>query len=145
MSKTVYITEGLVKALLEIASRQDPQPVSVDLGATKAREYNDVSDKLGAETLILTDMYMPTDQQSVSAVFGMDISTPAGRTYGRFVSHPDGTLGLTTKDNLHEIVIVAVPPWNQKQIKAFDRKGKAMSMEMLDVDLPESEIDLKGH
>lgn len=145
MSKRIYITEGLVKALLEIASRQDPQPVAIDLGATKAKEYNEISDKLDGETLVLTDMYMPTDQQSVSAVFGMDISTPVGRTYGRFVSHPDGTLDLTTKDNLHEIVIVAVPPWNQKQIKAFDRRGRAMEMEMLDVDLSESEIDLKRH
>ena len=131
----VYITRGLLTALLEIASDRDPSSVTVALAVSAAEELNG---DLPPEANVFTDMYLPDTGGSVTAVFGMDISTPGAA--GRFVSHPDGTLALTKADDLHEVVFVAAPPYERQQVEAFDRAGARLGFEVVDAEPPVGEL-----
>lgn len=88
---------------------------------------------------VFTDMYLPDTGGSVTAVFGMDISTPGAA--GRFVSHPNGPLALTKTDDLHEVVFVAVPPYDLEHVAAFTRSGDSLSIEIIDVEPPAGTLE----
>jgi hypothetical protein len=132
----VYITRGLLTALLELAEDRDPNSVTVSLAVTPADEL-DVD--LPADRSVFTDMYLPDTGGSVTAVFGMDLSTPGAA--GRFLTHPDGTLELTKSDDLHEVVFVAVPPYDTENVAAFTRSGTGVPIELVDVEPPEGELE----
>ena len=127
----VYITEGLLTALLELAADRDPSSVTVSLTVTPASELDA---DLPPDRAVFTDMYLPDTGGSLTAVFGMDISTPSAA--GRFISHPDGTLALTKADDLHEIVFVAVPPYETENVAAFTRSGEGRPLDVVDVEPP---------
>lgn len=133
----IYATRALIEGLLEFAGSQDPDTISVNLSTTPAGEMC-VAD-LPAESPIFTHFDLPGAGGSVSAVFGMDLGTPPGSD-GRFISHPDGYLGLSHTDDLHEVVIVAIPPWEQSVVAAFGRDGSRRSLELLDVEPPEESV-----
>lgn len=132
-----YITRALLTALLELAGDRDPTGVTVSLAVTPAGEL-DAS--LPSDRAVFTDMYLPDTGGSVRAVFGMDLSTPGAA--GRFISHPDGTLALTKRDDLHEVVFVAVPPYDTEDVAAFDRSGSGRPIDIVDVEPPDGEIEL---
>jgi hypothetical protein len=132
-----YITRALLTALLELATDRDPSSVTVSLAVTPADEL-DAS--LPPDRPVFTDMYLPDTGGSVRAVFGMDLSTPGAA--GRFITHPDGVLALTKRDDLHEVVFVAVPPYELDDVAAFDRSGSGRSIEILDIEPPDGEIDV---
>ena len=132
----MYITRGLLTALLELAEDRDPNSVTVSLAVTTADEL-DID--LPADKSVFTDMYLPDTGGSVTAVFGMDLSTPGAA--GRFVTHPDGTLALTKADDLHEVVFVAVPPYDIENAAAFTRSGMGLSIDVVDVEPPEGELE----
>lgn len=131
----VYITRGLLTALLELAADRDPSSVTVSLTVTDAAEL-DV--ELSPERSVFTDMYLPDTGGSVTAVFGMDLSTPGAA--GRFISHPNGQLALTKADDLHEVVFIAVPPYDTENVAAFTRSGDGVPLEIVDVEPPVGEI-----
>lgn len=131
----VYATNGLVETLLRQAREADPDSVTISLSVTPARDLP--TDDLPPETPVFTHFYLPEAGGSVNAVFGMDLGTPAGQTEGRFVSHPMGDLSVSKTDDLHEVVFVAVPPWDIDSIVPFDRSGKRQSLTLLDVEPPE--------
>ena len=131
----VYITRGLLTALLELAEDRDPASVTVSLTVMPAAELDA---DLPADRSVFTDMYLPDTGGSVTAVFGMDISTPGAA--GRFISHPDGTLGLRKTDDLHEVVFVATPPYDADHVGAFARSGEGLPIETLDVEPPAGEL-----
>jgi len=130
----VYATRGLLDALLELARDREPDRLTVSIATTPSEELGeDVG--LDPGTPVFTDLYLPDTGGSVSAVFGMDLGTPhAG---GRFLSHPDGYLGLRQTDDLHEVVLVAVPPYDRSSLAAFDRRGAGLPLEVLDVEPPQ--------
>lgn len=152
----VYITSGLLTALLEIAADRDPQNVSVALAVSKAntitKEIDDPEDGASGETIslddippdaaVFTDMYLPETGRSVTAVFGMDLSTPGAA--GRFISHPEGPLALTKRDDLHEVVFVAVPPYELSAVSAFDRSGNEVQFYVVNAIPPEAHIDTQS-
>ncbi len=123
-----HATSGLVEGLLTIAADRDPNGVSIALATTPA---GDLGLDLPPETPVFTDFYFPDTGDSVSAVFGVDLSTPGSE--GRFVSHPDGDPQLTRTDDLHGVVLVAVPPWTSDDLRAYDRRGRRQELELLDV------------
>ena len=132
----VYATHGLVEALLGFAREAEPESVTIPLAITPAgdleAEDGARSDPdLPSETPVFTHFYFPEAGESVSAVFGMDLGTPAGQTNGRFVSHPQGDLALARTDDLHGVVFVAVPPWESDSLAAFSRDGTQQSIERL--------------
>jgi hypothetical protein len=131
----VYATEGLVKTLLRLASESDPESVTISLSVTRADALPETG--LPAETPVFTHFYLPEAGGSVNAVFGMNLATPAGQTQGRFVSHPMGDLSVSETDDLHEVVFVAVPPWDTDSIRPFDRSGNRQSLELHDLEPPE--------
>lgn len=131
----VYVTHGLVETLLRLAREAEPQDVTISLAVTQAKELPDTD--LPPETPVFTDFYLPSAGSSVNAVFGMDLGTPAGQTQGRFVSHPQGELGVSETDDLHEVVFVAIPPWDRESFAAFDRSGRQQQITILDVEPPE--------
>lgn len=132
----VYITRALLTALLELAEDRDPNSVTVSLAVTPT---DDLDVDLPAGRAVFTDMYLPDIGGSVTAVFGMDLSTPAAA--GRFVSHPQGELALTKADDLHEVVFVVVPPYDTENVAAFDRSGTELPLEIVDAEPPAGELE----
>ncbi len=132
----VYITRGLLTALLELGGDRDPRSVTVSLAVTPAP---DLDVDLPSSASVFTDMYLPGTGDSVAAVFGMDLSTPEAA--GRFVTHPDGPLALTKRDDLHEVVFVAVPPYDDDCVGAFDRGGERLPVDVLDVAPPHGTLE----
>lgn len=136
----VHLTRGLLETLLDFAREADPEDVTVSLVATAAGDLDGAGD-LEPETPVFTDFYMPEAGGSVSAVFGVDLSTPPGQTHGRFVSHATGELAVSREDDLHAVVFVAVPPWSAENVAAFDRSGRRQEMAVVDAVPPEGSID----
>jgi len=134
----VYVTRGLVETLLRLAREAEPDDVTISLAVTPAAELPDAD--LDPETPVFTDFYLPSAGGSVNAVFGMDLGTPAGQTHGRFVSHPGGYMGVSKLDDLHEVVFVAVPPWDTETFGAFDRSGRKQDVTVLDIEPPEESL-----
>ncbi|SER81947.1 MPN domain-containing protein [Natrinema salaciae] len=129
----VYVTRALVDVLLDLASDADPDDVTTGVSVSPAGDLEG-ADGLPAETPVFTDFYLPDPGNSVNAVFGVDLSTPARQAQGRFVSHPVGELEVTRRDDLAEIVFVAVPPWTveERSFAAFDRSGERHPLEIVD-------------
>lgn len=138
----VYITRGLVDTLLRLAEEADPDSRTIPLAVTRARDLPDVG--LPDETPVFTHFYMSSKGDALNAIFGIDLKTPAAQTPGIFVSHPMGELQVTKRDDLREVVFVAVPPWTEDSFKAFDRKGYVQELSVLDVEPPE-ETHLVDH
>jgi hypothetical protein len=121
-----------------MARDAEPTDVTISLAVTEAAELPDTD--LAPETPVFTDFYLPSAGGSVNAVFGMDLGTPAGQTQGRFVSHPNGYLGVSKVDDLHEVIFVAIPPWDTDSFSAFDRSGRTVDVDILDVEPPEESL-----
>ena len=126
----VYLTRGLLDVLLETASDREPDRVTVGLAVTPAGEFDGLD--LPAETPVFTHLYLPDAGRSVSAVFGVDLGTPPGL----FLSHPDGSYDLTRRDDLREVVLVAIPPWRADAVAAFGRDGRRRELVVLDAEPP---------
>ncbi|MDS0475647.1 hypothetical protein [Natrinema sp. 1APR25-10V2] len=133
----VYVTRGLVDVLLDLASDADPSPLTTGVSVTAASELEDASE-LPPETPVFTDFFLPNSDNPVNAVFGVDLSTPARQAQGRFVSHPVGELEVTRRDDLAQIIFVAVPPWedDERSFAAFDRSGERQPLEIVDATPP---------
>lgn len=131
----IYATQGLVETLLRMAGDADPESVTIAVAVTPAEELSGADLEPG--TPVFTHFYMPSAGNSVSEVFGFDLGTPVAQSNGLFVSHPAGRLDVTKEDDLHEVVFVAVPPWDEHSIAAFDRRGVEQSLTVLDVEPPE--------
>ncbi|MDF9744097.1 hypothetical protein [Natrinema salsiterrestre] len=133
----VYVTRGLVDVLLDLASDADPSGVTTGVSITSASELEGADD-LPPDTPVFTDFFLPDPGNSVNAVFGVNLSTPAGQTQGRFVSHPVGELEVTRRDDLAQVVFVAVPPWDvdENSFAAFDRSGERQPLEIVDASPP---------
>ncbi|SFS05902.1 hypothetical protein SAMN05216559_2941 [Halomicrobium zhouii] len=139
MTDVIYATRGLIDTLLRMAEEAGPDSVTISVAVTQASELPETD--LPPETPVFTHFYMPSAGGSVNAVFGVDLGTPVGQTQGRFVSHPDGNLSLTKEDDLHEVVFVAVPPWEEASLAAFDRRGDQQELELLDAEPPEEVLE----
>ena len=129
-----YVAADLLAVLCDLAADREPEALTVPLGVTPGAE---VDADLPAGAAVFTHLYLPAAGRSVRAVFGVDLGTPAGRTPGVFLAHPDGRLEVTREDDLREVVLVAVPPWDPGDVVAFDRRGRRRRLERLDVELPE--------
>jgi len=127
----VYVTAGLVGALLDRARAADPRPANVVLDATPASEFRPPLD-IPDDAPVLSHLYLPEAGRSVRAVFGVDLGRPSGRGTARFVSHPQGPFALTREDDLAAVVLVAVPPWEG----AFARSGRGLSLTVVDAEPP---------
>ncbi|RZH68187.1 MPN domain-containing protein [Natrinema altunense] len=133
----VYVTRGLVDILLALASDADPDDVTTGVSVVPAIELNG-ADGLPPDTPVFTDFFLPDPGNPVNAVFGVDLSTPARQAQGRFVSHPVGELEVTRRDDLAEVIFVAVPPWevDDRSFGAFDRSGERQPLEIIDASPP---------
>ena len=140
----VYATEGLIEVLIEFAVDREPQQANVPIAATSAGELEGVDatlESLDPETPVLTHFYMPDAAGSVNAVFGMDLGTPSGGAHARFVSHPSGPDGVTKRDDLAGVVLVAVPPWDSETVRAYDRSGRRLELQQLAAEPPVESIE----
>jgi len=138
---TVYVTRGLLDVLLELARDAEPGSVTVRLSVTRADRFDGLD--LPGETPVFTHFVHPETARSTSAVFGVDLGTPLGGTQGIFVSHPAGERTITKRDTLHEVVLVAVPPWDAAaDVAAYDRAGRSLPLERLDASPPEESLPL---
>jgi hypothetical protein len=131
----VYITHGLAETLLRFARERDPDQVTISLSVTEASEFEDID--LPDDTAVFTHFYLPDAGKSVNFVFGVDLGTPPGQTQGRFVSHPTGERDISMRDDLAQVVFVAVPPWEPSSLSAFDRHGRTLELDLVDAEPPE--------
>ena len=143
----VYITRGLLEALLEMAAAADPDDISVVLASTPVGEFEggidldpDLDLDIDTDTAVLTHFYFPETSGSVNAVFGVDLGTPAGQGRARFVSHPTGRLEATREDTFAAALLIAVPPWNTESIAAFDRNDRKLDLDVVDAEPPEETL-----
>jgi hypothetical protein len=125
----------LVSALLELAAEAEPDEVTISLAVTPATKLDGAGD-LPSDTPVFTHFYPPSAGRSITAVFGVDLSVPAGQTQGRFISHPKGNLEIAQTDDLHEAILVAVPPWTESSLAAFDRSGERQPLDVVDAEPP---------
>ncbi|WP_222917860.1 hypothetical protein [Natrinema sp. SYSU A 869] len=133
----VYVTRGLVDILLDLASDADPDGVTTGVSVIPASELEG-ADGLPPETPVFTDFFLPDPGNPVNAVFGVDLSTPARQAQGRFVSHPVRELEVTQRDDLAQVIFVAVPPWevDDQSFGAFDRSGERQPLEIINASPP---------
>jgi len=139
----VYVTRALVEVLIGLASDADPDRVTTGVSVTPAGDLEgDDADAIPAETPVFTDFFLPDPGNSVNAVFGVDLSTPARQAQGQFVSHPVRELEVTKRDDLAEVIFVAVPPWEigERSFAAFDRKGTRQQLEIIDANAPDESL-----
>ena len=136
----IYLTRGLRASLCRQAADREPEAVTIPLAVTPAGDLSGAD--LDPETPVFTHFYLPRGGDSLTAVFGVDLGTPVGQTQGVFVSHPRGELAVTKRDDLHEVVFVAVPPWEADSMGAFDRRGRRRDWRVLDVEPP---VETAGH
>ncbi|ELZ98906.1 hypothetical protein C440_01080 [Haloferax mucosum ATCC BAA-1512] len=137
--RRVHATRGLIDLLLDMAEDAEPTAMNLVLAPTPAGEF-DADLGLGPETPVLTHFYMAEAGGSVSAVFGMDLGTPAGRGRARFLTHPQGPFELTERDDLAAVVLLAVPPWESRTLAAFDRAGRKLELVVVDAEPPKEEL-----
>lgn len=140
---TIYATQGLIEVLIEFAVDREPQQANVPLAATPAGELVGPDRRLAEidpETPVITHFYLPDVAGSVRSVFGVDLGTPSGGAHARFISHPTGPLGVTKRDDLAGVVLVATPPWEPEEIAAFDRRGNELELVVLDGEPPEETV-----
>lgn len=130
----VAVAADLLDALCALAADREPTPIAVPLAITPA---TDLDVDLAPETPVFTHFYLPDSGRSVRAVFGVDLGTPARTTPGIFLSHPDGRRSVSKHDDLREVVLVTVPPWEPAEVVAFDRRGRRRPLRRLDVTIPE--------
>ena len=137
----VYVTRGLVDVMIDLASDADPDDVTTGLSVTPAEELEG-GPPLPPETPVFSDFFLPDPGNSVNAVFGVDLSTPARQIQGRFVSHPVGELEVTKRDDLAQVIFVATPPWEvgEDTFGAFDRSGERLPLEIVDARPPEETL-----
>ncbi|RLM64061.1 hypothetical protein [Halorubrum sp. Atlit-26R] len=131
----IYVTRDLLTVLRERAASEDPDEANLRLSATPAGEF-ETDLGLDPETPVVTHFTLPSVGESVSSVFGVDLGTPAGEGGARFVSHPDGFLGVSRTDDLAGVVIVAVPPYDDDSVAAFDRSGDGVELAVVDAEPP---------
>ena len=124
-----------MNALLELAAEAEPEEVTISLAVTPADELEGATD-VPSDAPVFTHFYPPDAGRSITAVFGVDLSVPAGQTQGRFISHPRGNLEVARTDDLHEAILVAVPPWEESSLAAFDRSGQRQPLEVVDAEPP---------
>ncbi|MFB6141979.1 MAG: hypothetical protein ABEJ30_01400 [Halorientalis sp.] len=134
----VHITRGLAETLLRFGEERAPESVTIALSVVEATELD--GSTLSDEVPVFSHFYLPNAGDSVTAVFGVDLGTPVGQTAGRFVSHPDGTLGVSLTDDLHEVVFVGVPPWELSDLAAFDRSGTRRDLTIVEAEPPEESL-----
>jgi hypothetical protein len=137
--REIHVTSGLLEVLFERAEAAEPESVNIVLGATPAGEF-EADLGLSAETPVLTHFYLPDAGRPVSTVFGVDLGTPAGRGRARFVTHPQGPLALTRRDDLAAVVLVAVPPWDRGSLRAFDRNSRTVDLLVVDAHPPQERL-----
>ncbi|KAB1188447.1 MULTISPECIES: hypothetical protein [Haloferax] len=137
--RQIHVTRGLVDVLLDMAEDAEPQAMNLVLAPTPAGDF-DTDLGLGSTTPVLTHFYMAQAGRSVSAIFGVDLGTPAGRGRARFITHPQGPFELTKRDDLAAVVLLAVPPWEEDTLAAFDRAGRKLDLVVLDAEPPEEEL-----
>lgn len=134
----IHVTRDLLTVLLGRAAERDPAETNLRLSATRAGDFESDTG-LDPETPILTH-FTPDVAESVNAVFGVDLGTPAGHGGARFLSHPDGFLGVSRTDDLAAVVVVAVPPYDHESVAAFDRSGDGVELAVLDAIPPEESL-----
>ncbi|WP_435101004.1 hypothetical protein [Halarchaeum sp. P4] len=141
----VYATHALVETLCVLAADADPRPLSVAL-ATSAPPDLDPSDGPGtpladlpADVAVFSDFYFPAAGRALDAVFGVDLATPSGSTEGRFLSHPMGEPDPTVSDDFAARLLVAVPPWDVADVRAYDRRGRR-PLVLVAANAPEEEL-----
>ena len=135
----IYVTRDLLTVLRERAASEDPDEVNVRLSATPAGEF-EADLGLDPETPVVTHFTLPSVGSSVSSVFGVDLGAPAGEGGARFLSHPDGFLGVSRTDDLAAVVIVAVPPYDADSVEAFDRAGDGVELAVVDAAPPTESV-----
>lgn len=141
----VYATRPLVEALCAIAADAEPRPLTVSLATSRPADLA-ASDGPGtpladvpADAAVFSDFYFPGAASSISAVFGVDLGTPAGGTKGRFLAHPRGEREPTLTDDLAARLLVAVPPWTTEDVRAYDRRGRRRLV-LVAADAPEEDV-----
>lgn len=142
----IYATHSLLRVLCDLAEDADPRPVTVALASTPASDLDSADgpglplSDLDPDSEVLSDFYFPDVGDAVNRVFGVDLNTPPGQTTARFLSHPKGDPTISLTDDLHARVLVAVPPWTPDDVRAYDRRGRRLSLVVVAAETEEASV-----
>lgn len=145
----LFVTGPLLDVLLELARDADPRPANVQLIESDVAALEPISagetqvqlTDVPADEPVFSDFYFPDVGRALNFVFGVDLGTPAGTTQGRFLSHPDGDPGLTVRDDLHAVVLVAVPPWTPENVVAYAPDGTRRELRLVAAGTPGDDFE----
>lgn len=135
----IHVTRDLLTVLLDHVDDRDPAATNLRLSSTQAGEF-ETETGLDPETPVLTHFTPAGVGGAVNAVFGVDLGTPVGRGGARFLSHPNGFLGVSKTDDLAAVMLVSVPPYDDDAVAAFDRAGNGIELAVLDAAPPEESL-----
>jgi len=136
----IHITRDLLTVLLDQAAERDPDATSLRLSATRAGEF-DEDTGLDPSMPVVTHFTPAGVGGSVNAVFGVDIGTPAGRGGARFISHPNGFLGVSKRGRPRGGRARRRPAVRRRRgVAAFDRAGNGIELAVLDAAPPEESL-----
>lgn len=147
IDEPVYVTRPLLAGLLELASDRDPDAVSVPLSAQPSDDLEPADGKgvalseVPPQTPVFAGFTFPNAGGAVNFVFGMELGHPARTAGGRFVSHPDADPDLSSRDDLATRMLVAIPPWEIDDVRAYDRNGRRHPLRTVAAVPPDEEFD----
>lgn len=143
----VHVTRPLLEALLDLAADREPQSVSVPISTWPAEDLEGIEGPgtaltdVPSRTPVFAEFSFPGAGDAVNRVFGVELGQPARSSGGRFVSHPDADPDLSSRDDLAQRVLVAVPPWEFDDVRAYDRNGRRLPLRTVAAGAPEAVLD----
>jgi proteasome lid subunit RPN8/RPN11 len=139
-SEILGIADETLEFALQSSEETHPEEYMGFLRGTEASELG-----LSQDGLVITDVLVipGTQSNSVSATVKTSAIPNDVKSLGSVHSHPNGVIRPSSADletfGRGSVHIIIGAPYRDSDWKAFDSQGKPTQLNVLDVDLPESE------
>ncbi|UTF53410.1 Mov34/MPN/PAD-1 family protein [Natronosalvus rutilus] len=139
-SDILGIAEETLEFALESSEAAHPDEYMGFLRGTEATELG-----LDREGLVITDVLIipGTESNSVSATVQTSSIPNDVKALGSVHSHPNGVIRPSQADletfGRGSVHVIIGAPYRRNDWKAFDSQGRRTNLEVIDVDLPDSE------
>lgn len=139
-SEILGIAEETLEFVLESSEATHPNEYMGLLRGTEARQLD-----LHRDGVVITDVLVipGTESNSVSATVKTSQIPNDVKALGSVHSHPNGVLRPSNEDlqafGKGTVHIIAGAPYRRNDWKAFDSRGQPTRLDVVDVDLPDTE------
>lgn len=139
-SEILGIAEETLEFALEASERTHPNEYMGLLRGESADTFG-----LAGDGMVITDVLVipGTESNSVSATVRTSMIPNDTGSLGSVHSHPNGVLRPSSADlatfGKGDVHIIIGAPYDRRSWKAFDRDGQPTTLDVLDIELPETE------